>query len=510
MFFVSFVCVRRLIQKAEMEKLPHVVVIGTGVAGLAAATRLLQEPARATVTLIDSLSQPGGIISSTRKDSWLIERSADSFLAVRPEGIDMAKQLGIESELIAIEPRVRRALIWSRGRLRSVPKGFRIVAPGERWAMLQSDLLSWPAKLRLLSEPWIARRMATGDESLEDFAVRRLGREVFDRIVQPLASGIWTADPQRLSMFAALPEFVAMEQQHGSLTVGEAIRRKETAMALHTSGANSSFIESDLPSGARYGQFVTFRDGMGQLPQAMAQRVLTAGGCFVVDRVESIAHRDGKGWNISTRAGATSLHADAVILAVPAWSAGSLMRTIDMELSNELSGIEYAGSTVVSMGFEKSDIQHALDASGIVVPRSEGRRVLAISFLSSKFPGRAPAGHALVRVFVGGALDPEAVAMSDQATESLVINELKTLIGVSGLPKIVQIDRWNRCMPQYHVGHVERVNRIRKLLSKNPSLALAGSAYQGVGIPQVIRSGTDAAEQVCQSFANQDSTAGNN
>jgi oxygen-dependent protoporphyrinogen oxidase len=194
--------------------------------------------------------------------------------------------------------------------------------------------------------------------------------------------------------------------------------------------------------------------------------------------------------------GATPLDADAVVVAVPAPAAAVITAGADRELAALLGGIEYAGSAVVSLGFAREDVAHPLDAAGIVVPRIEGRRILAASFSSSKFPGRAPDGHVLVRTFVGGALDPSAAALDDEPLVALVRRELADVIGVSGPPKLVQIDRWTRAMPQYHLGHVERVAAIKRRLEGIAGLAIAGAAYEGVGIPQTIASGQAAAAKL--------------
>lgn len=473
----------------------RVIVIGGGLSGLSAAESLLAVAPRSyRITLIDADERFGGMLQTVRQDGWLVERSADSFLAARPEGVALAVRLGLATQLIGIELRARRALILRRGRLVPVPAGFRLLAPGRAASILTSPLLSPTARLRVVAERFVPRRPAdVDDESLEQFAVRRLGREAFERIVQPLVSGIWTADPARLSMAAACAEFFEMERRFGSLSAGE--RRRLRALGVGQAAA-----------GARYGQFVTLASGMDALPQALGESLVRAGVERIVASVTLITRRSDGRWAVVVRrpshaasGGSSSvevLEADGVVLAVSAPAAATLLRDVDRPLVEELGGIEYAGSAVVSVGLRRDDVRHPLDAAGVVVPRGEGRRILAISFASEKFPGRAPAGSVLLRVFAGGALDPETATLDDATLESLVLSEMATVLGVRGRPQFLQIDRWARAMPQYHVGHRRRVQAIDARLAALPGLALAGAAYEGVGIPQVIASGQAAAARL--------------
>jgi oxygen-dependent protoporphyrinogen oxidase len=485
----------------------HVVVIGGGMAGLAAAEALLNEPPKddgtgragtRLVTLIEPSGRVGGVVETVRRDGWLIERSADSFLAARPEGVALVERVGLTGELIGVDPRVRRALILHHGRTEAVPLGFRLIAPGLLKSILTTPILSPLGRLRLLCERFVpVRDRSLTDESLEQFAVRRLGREAFEQLVQPLAAGIWTADPARLSMAAACPEFFAMEIRDGSLWAGEQKRGRAAA------GASQA-------AGARYGHFLTLASGMETLPRRLADHLAARGVQFITASATGLQQRPDQVWEVSLSAraggnvmggteiaGAVSLsstiEADAVIVAVPSGAAAELLRSADPTLAMGLAGIEYAGSAVVSLGFAREDVAHPLDAAGVVIPRREGRRILAVSFSSQKFPGRAPEGSVLMRTFVGGALDPETAALDDERLLPLVLAELRAVLGVRGTPRLVQIDRWRGAMPQYTVGHADRVATIQRLVAAHRGLALAGAAYDGVGIPQVIASGQAAA-----------------
>ncbi len=467
---------------------PRVVIIGGGLAGLAAAEFLVGDagPPACRVTLVEPAGRCGGVLATGNPDGWLIERSADCFLAARPEGIALVERLGLERELVGVDPRVRRALVWHRGRTIPVPHGFRLLAPGRLTGILGSPLLSPAGKLRVLAEWFIPPRRGGEEESLQEFAIRRLGREAFERLVQPLAAGIWTADPAKLGMVSACPEFVALEQEQGSLWAGERARLAKTSAAGEATGA-------------RYGQFVSFAGGMETLPRRLLEHVQGRGVDIVTGRAERLV-RDGTGWLVTVGRSEADrspavLAADAVVVATPPPVAAVLLAAVDPAIAAELAGIACAGSVIVSLGWRRESVAHPLDAAGLVVPHATGRRALAVSFSSSKFPGRAPAGCVLMRVFLGGALDPEVMAFDDDALVTLARREVADLLGASGEPLVVQIDRWAGAMPQYHVGHAARINRIETALALHPGLALAGAAYRGVGIPQVIASGRAAAER---------------
>jgi len=454
------------------------VVVGAGLAGLVAADELARRDR--AVTVVGPDDHAGGVLGSVRDDGWLVERSADCFLAARPEGMALVARLGLEHELMGVESVARRALVWHAGRTVPAPAGFRLMAPGRLWPLMSSPLLSPLGRARLLWERFIPARppRAGDDESLESFAVRRLGREAFERLVQPLAAGIWTADPARLSMAAACPEFLAMERGHGSLWAGEQARLGRSA--------------APEAAGARYGQFVTLAGGMETLPRRLAEDLGRRGVRFVRGTVASVARAGDGRWQVAGDF-TGPLTADAVVVTTPASAASRLLAALDAGLAGELAAIEYAGSCIVCLGFSRDQVAHPLDAAGVVIPRAAGRRILAVSFSSSKFPGRAPPGCVLMRVFIGGALDPEAMALSDDALVARARDEVGGILGARGEPRLIRVERWDHAMPQYHVGHVARVARIEAAVAGHPGLALAGAAYEGVGIPQVIASAQKAA-----------------
>lgn len=461
----------------------RVAIIGAGISGLAAAHRLLELSRTAgrspSITVYEAASRYGGLFGSQRIGDYLIELGADSFITNKPAAIKLCERLGIE--LMPTDARYRRSLILHHGRPVPTPDGFNLLAPGKIWPIVTTPLLSPAGKMRLAAELFMPRRQDRTDESLGEFVRRRFGKEVLERIVQPLVGGIYTSDPEKLSLEATLPRFPEMERRHGSLI--RALRR----------GSDSEEANSSA-SGARYGLFATPKAGM----QALLDRLRESLGDYVTWRFDSqvtALHRDRQNskdrWHVATREAHESF--DAVIVALPAYIAAELLCDSAGELAQALNQIEYASSAIVVSGHKLSDIAHPCDAFGLVIPHVERRRILATSFLSRKFPGRAPADRIILRTFVGGAMQPEELDCSDDQLVAKVLAELKSILGVGGTPDFVRIAHYRRSMPQYTVGHLERVAKIRQLASTLPGVALAGNAFDGVGVPDAIASGESAA-----------------
>jgi oxygen-dependent protoporphyrinogen oxidase len=336
----------------------------------------------------------------------------------------------------------------------------------------------------LLAEYFVPRRKEAADESLAAFARRRLGREAFERIVQPLVGGIYAADPERLSVQATMPRFVEMERRYGSL-----IR-----------GAQAAAQHEAEESGARYGLFVAPRAGLSSLVETLAAK-LPPDAIRLESPVKCIARGANQMWTLAVAPPgreAEEITADAVVVAVPAPAAAAMLAQLDKELSNELARIEYAGTSIVSLALRRDQVARPLDAFGFVVPVREKRRILAASFASVKFPDRAPDDVILVRVFIGGACQRELADLGDDALRQVAADELHELIGTRGRPQFLDVARWPGSMPQYHVGHCDLVASIERKVGQCRGLALAGNAYHGVGIPACIHSGEAAAERIVE------------
>ncbi|MEX0702161.1 MAG: protoporphyrinogen oxidase [Planctomycetales bacterium] len=483
----------------------RVAVVGGGLAGLAAAHRLqaLCEDADRPLDLVlfEAAERLGGVIGPSRRGDWLVEPAADSFITTNPWATDLCRELGLEDEIIPTEERYRGSLVLRKGRAVPVPDGFLLLAPAKIGAVLRSPIFSPWGKLRLALEYFVPRRRRGGDESLASFVRRRFGREALDRLVQPLVGGIYTADPEKLSLAATMPRYLEMERTHRSLIVAARKHSAQPAGNLPPEARSAGRCPPAIGSGARYGLFVTLRGGMWDLVAAFERRLVVAAqirtGVAVerIAQVEPAAGERGPLYELFLADGGLQTF-DAVVLALPAYRAAQLLAALDADLAALLRGIEYASSAVVVSGHALADVSHPLDAFGLVVPARERRRIIAISFASRKFPGRAPEGKVLLRTFVGGALQPEMFAKSDDEILAAVREELREILGVSGRPDFETVHRWPRAMAQYHVGHLDRVARIEQRLAAHPALALAGNALHGVGIPHVLHSGEEAARRL--------------
>ena len=470
----------------------RIIVIGGGISGLAAAHRLLELDPTARVTLIEASSRLGGTIRTDERDGFLLERGPDSFISEKPEAVALAKRLGLESRLVQTNHEHRRSFIVRNGRLRPVPEGFQLLAPSRIWPFLTTDIFSLAGKARMAADLFLPRRSTNGattqsslnttDESLADFVRRRLGREALERMAQPMVGGIYTADPETLSLRATLPRFLDMERDHRSLILAM-LRKARSQAAAEKSGT----------SGARYSLFLSFDNGMEVLAQALEQK-LTPIEIRKETRVQSLS-RSGDSWTIPLSSGET-LEADAVCLALPAYSAATLLSHVAPQLTDKLNKIKYASTATINLAYRRDAIQHPLNGFGFVVPFVEKRSLIACTFSSVKFAGRAPHDHVLLRAFAGGALQPEVFALDETDLQQRVEKDLHELLGINGRPIFAEVAKWKNSMPQYEVGHLDRVQAIETGLAQLPNLALAGNAYRGAGIPDCIRSGETAAERL--------------
>lgn len=467
----------------------RVTIIGGGITGLSAAHHLNEIAPEIDVTLLESSDRIGGVIQTTRQDGCLIESAADNFMTVTPSAIDLCKRVGLGDELISTQPTGRRAMVLCGDHLEPIPAGFLVMAPSRLWPLLSTRILSVPAKLRSACELLVPRKRIDEDESLKSFVCRRFGREMFDRLVQPLVGGIYTADPKRLSVAATMPRFLEMERKHGSLLMAMLKQRMSKKNRPEKSG------------GARYSQFVALRRGMSSLIDRLAE-TLPPEVIQLESPVISVVQKN-TGWEIRRTGHESSwIESDGVIVAAPAKPASRMLATVDHCISEELGGIEYASCAVVSLAFRRDQIRAPLDSFGFVVPLVEDRFILSCSFSSLKYEGRAPKDTVLMRVFIGGACQPGLMRMSSHELMELAHWELSRILQIDGEPLLRSITRQTRAMPQYHVGHGARVATIDRRLKEFPTLALAGSSLSGVGVPGCIESGQKAAQRIVQALTN--------
>jgi len=460
------------------------VVIGGGVTGLAAAHRAVElareRQAPLELTLLEARERLGGTIASERVDGFLVEAGPDSFLSEKPWALALCGRLGVENRLVRTDDRFRKVFVWHGGRLHPLPDGFQLLAPTAMRPFVTSSLFSVHGKLRMALDLVLPRGHAD-DESLGAFVRRRLGAEALERVAQPLVAGIYTADPDDLSLAATMPRFLDVERRDRSIILG--LRR--------------ALARAPLPgtSGARWSLFVTFADGMEELVTTLAGR-LPAGAVALKQRVSGL-ERSAAGWRVRTSDGG-HLDADRVILATEAHATARLARYLDPSLANLLAEIPYSSAATVSLGYRRADIPHPLDGFGFVVPRTEGKALLAGTFSSVKYPGRAPEGHVLIRGFLGGMLNAAILDASDAALISRTRAELREALGITAEPVLTRLHRWPASMPQYRVGHLARVEAIERAAGALPGLFLAGAAYRGVGLADCVRSGETAAEAALQ------------
>ena len=482
--------------RAQTQDRHRVAIVGAGLSGLATAAKLRLADPSIDVTVFESADRAGGVIYSESAEGFLIDHGADMF-ATDPDGVvSLCRQIGIDDDLIEPEQQGRGARLVRDGRLVPVPDGFIVMRSTKLLPMLTTPILSLGGKLRFLAERWIQPSRAA-DESIGSFVRRRMGAQVLDRIVTPLAGGIYTGDIEKLSMWATMGPIAAMERQHGSLW-------KATAVAKRSDRARQTGLQS---AGARYDRFRSLRGGMVQLIEGL-QNSLPEHSVRLDSKVYGIERiGDQIRVSINRQGGETeSAEFDHVVVTTPAAVSASLIGGLAPVAADELKAVDSTSTAIVVLGVRRSDIREDINTFGFVVPPIENRKILAGSFASNKFAGRAPSGCALIRCFIGGALQSELLSQSDDQLIELARQELNELIGLTGTPIVTRVVRWNSAMPQYNVGHVERTEKIRNDLDTVPGLSLVTNAIGGVGIAAIVRSADQTAAKVIESFQATEST----
>ena len=478
-----------LIEVVESTAIGHVVVLGGGITGLAAAHRLLQVHAEATpglrVTLVEADDRLGGKIVTERLDGFVIEGGPDSFLATKPRGIGLCAELGFgehpplqgQRQLQGVRPQRRRAFVLWRGRLHDLPEGLSGLVPTRLAPLARSSLLSPLGKTRVALDYLLPTRREPGDESLGGFIRRRLGREAWERLVEPLMAGIYAADGDQLSLAATFPQLREAERQYGGLIKGVLAARRL----------------APSPTGIPGSPFLTPAGGLGDLVHALESRLRDAEVRLILGSPATTVTPSGSGFDVRLAAGRV-IRADAVIVATPAYAAADLLAELDPILAMDLAAIPHASTAIVTLAHRREAIPHPLDGHGYVIPRAEGSPILACTWSSRKWAGRAPEGWELIRVFIGRAGQEDALTADDNSLVALAVQEVAARLGVTEPASLTRVRRWPRGMPQYLLGHPERVARIEAAQSKHVGLYLAGNAFHGVGLPDCIASGERAAD----------------
>lgn len=453
--------------------MPRVVVVGAGVAGLSCAIHLRELDPGVELSVLEASSRAGGLVRSECTDGWVIERGPESILTDKPAAVRMAERLGIASSIVRTRPEHRGAYVVAHGRLERIPEGFQLLAPLDLAAFMRADYISLPGRVRALLDLVIPGH-PHDDETLASFVRRRFGQELLDRLAQPLVGGIYGADPESLGLAATMPRFLAAEREHGSVIRG---------LRANLAGAPAQ--------GARYGLFINFDRGMQTLTDAMAASVREL--LRFETRVASI-ERDGNGFRLSLDDGSEE-RCDALVIAVGGVKTAELLHGVDASLSAEVGSIRHGSGAIVTLAYPTERIGHPLDTYGYVSPFVEGRRILASTFLSRKWPGRAPEGNELLRFFFGRDGDDAVVELPDAELVAAARAEAEDLLAARGEPLFTRVDRWRKAMPRFELHHLDRVASIEANVARIPGLALAGNACRGVGIPDSIVSGETAAER---------------
>jgi protoporphyrinogen/coproporphyrinogen III oxidase len=461
-----------------------VAVIGGGISGLSAAFEI--EKARQNnpgleYVLFEKSSRLGGSIFSERIDGCLVEGGPDSFMTEKPAAAKLCAELGIADHLVGSNDASRKTYILLKNRLVALPDGLMFMVPTKLVPTALSPLFSWKTKIRMGLELLHPPRSRQGDESVAALVERHFGAEVVDRLADPLLSGIYGGDAAVLSARAVLPRLVEMEEKHGSLSRG-----------MLTAYGSAKQAPASTKGRPKRSLFSSLEGGMQEMVAGIEQRLNPASirTSTVVSRIE----RGSDGWRLTVDGSLEQF--DAVVVATPAWAAGLLLAELDPQLGADLTDIPYSSSITVTLAYSKADLGKLPDGFGFLVPVSEKRSMLACTFVHRKFPGRTPDGIGLLRCFLGGARNSALLNDTDVQLEDRVRTELKEILGVTKQPIFVRIHRWRRAMAQYAVGHQDRMTRISTAVAGQPRLALAGNAYLGIGVPDCIRSGQEAAANI--------------
>ena len=450
--------------------LKRIVIVGGGVSGLTLAYRLEQRLPDAEVVVLEQGPRLGGKVCTISRNGFRVEAGPNGFLDTNPAALDLCRELGIGDRLTAAsEAAGRNRFLMLKGRLRMLPGSF--------LSFLASGVLSWRGKLDLLTERLRPPRRDDADESIDAFARRRAGREVAETLADAFVSGIHAGDPALLSVLAAFPRLAAMEREQGSVTKGfiAARRRRRAAGA------------------ARGGRMWSFREGLGLLIETLRGRLRTPPVVGV--HVRSVRRSPEGGWQVQAE-GRDAWTADAVALACPAYQQAALLADVDAELATLIDGIAYNRVAVVALGFRAADVPMSLEGFGYLAPQRERRDVLGVQWCSSIFPDRAPAGMVLLRALCGGWNRPEIVDWDDDRLLTAVRGEFGQAMGVRAAPVFHEVVRWTKAIPQYHLGHLERVARIEGRAARHPGLYLGGNAYHGVALNDCVERAGVLADQM--------------
>ncbi|MCZ7662121.1 MAG: protoporphyrinogen oxidase [Thermoleophilia bacterium] len=476
----------------------RIAVVGGGVGGLAAAWEAKHEIVRrgmdAEVLVLEARERVGGSILTERVEGCLVEGGPDCFVTDKPWGMDLMEEVGLGPHLASTNDARRKTYVLWKGRVHPLPDGLILLVPTRVMPFVTSSLFSWPGKLRMAFDLVLPRKCDGSDETLGDFIRRRLGHEALDKLGEPLVAGIHSGDPETMSIKATFPRFVDMECEQRSLIVAM-LRRMRAARKARAAAVRSG--SSGRPTRPRT-MFATLDGGLGMFTTALARRIGET-AIHTGDPVVAVRRGDGAGWVLRTESGAEH-GVDGLILATPAYASAGILAGVSPALAAELEAIPYVSSATVTLAFRAAEFPREPDGFGLVVPKAENRRIKAFTWVTSKFFDRAPEDIVLLRCFIRSA-DGETETMAEEEMVARAREELRSILGVDAEPLWARAYRWNRAMPQYVVGHLDRVARIDALLTEVPGIVLAGGAYRGSGIPDTVRVSREQARGLVEQLA---------
>lgn len=466
-----------------------VVIVGGGISGLATAFSLQEKTTKASLpircTILESESSWGGKIVTHRIGEMVTEAGPDSFLSQKRAGLDLCMKLGLADQLINTRDTAKKASVLYGGRLHDLPEGLLSFVPKQLGSFFRSGLLTWRGLVRMGLESAVPRGSSTGDESLAAFLRRRFGAQAFERVLEPLMAGIYAGDAEHMSLRATFPRFFELEQQHGSVVRGMLAGKRAASPVL-----------TDQP---RRTMFVSLKNGLSDLVTALTSRLTQQGVELRVGaRAEALrvrSHELGRWMYDLILHDGSALSADGVVLATPAYVSAELLRPLTPIAGGLLDMIPYASTATIAMAFPRPSTS-AIEGFGFIVPRTERRHLIAATWTSLKWPYRAPSDQLLVRCYVGGVGREDILQLDDEALTAKVGEELAAACGISVEPSYTEVNRWWKAMPQYTLGHLDRLAQLEAAVSRYPGLVLTGAGYRGVGIPDCILHGASAAERI--------------
>jgi oxygen-dependent protoporphyrinogen oxidase len=464
----------------------RMVIVGGGIAGLSAAYFALEKAKKMGeslhLQLLDERDRLGGCILTEKIEDFVIEGGPDCFLSEKPWALALCEKLGLGDRILNTNEN-RRVFILSNRKLHELPEGFMLMVPTSFMPFIKSSLISWPGKIRMAMDLFIPKKRSNQEESLAEFVRRRLGEEALEKIAEPLVAGIHAGTPETMGLSSTFPRFIQLEEEYGGLIRGMLARRK---MAL----------QWQKRGGSKRTMFVTLKGGLGEWVNCLREKI----GEEVVSlkkKVVRIGRTEKGDYHIRLSDG-TSLEADTVILATPSFITAKIVEEMDEKLSEILLTIPYVSSATVSLAYRPSQIHRPLDAFGFIIPRTEKRKIMASTWTSIKFDYRAPKDAVLLRAFVGGANNEQLVNLDDNKMVRVVKEDLREIMGIEGDPVLIKIYRWEKSMPQYLVGHLEKVARIEERTNLQPGLFLTGCAYKGIGISDSVHDAEIIAEKAVE------------